>query len=35
MNLNERFKKFADNKYESIDDVKDIFYREKSRLFSF
>lgn len=35
MNLNERFKKIADNKYESIDDVKDIFLQGKSRLFSF
>ena len=29
MNLNERFKKFADNKYESIDDVKDIIFTGK------
>ena len=35
MKLNKKKKKIADNKYESIDDVKDIFYREKSRLFSF
>ena len=29
MNLNERFKKFADNKYESIDDAKDIIFTGK------
>ena len=32
MNLNERFKKFADNKYESIDDVKDIFLQGKKQI---
>lgn len=35
MNLNERFKKFADNKYESIDDVKDIFLQEKADYLAF
>ena len=32
MNLNERFKKFADNKYESIDDVKDIIFTGKKQI---
>lgn len=32
MNLNERFKKIADNKYESIDDVKDIFLQGKKQI---
>ena len=36
MNLNDRFKKFADSEYESIDDIQDIkFIGRKADYFAF